>query len=213
MNTENIAAPVIISKTLSCYKSVKWVCKALSKDPTREALNYLYCDERDRGIHLVAVDGTRLHVFYSEDFECMGLKSGQLYSAKISASEIVLLPSDCRLNFPHWKQVVPEYGDSTPSCVLFTEPTKLLASHATTSIAEAILEKKLSKGNISEPFDFPRFDDSKMQDALGLGTLFTKTKGSMNWELSCEDCRSPLLFKSAEKDCEKIAVLMPVKKN
>lgn len=93
-----------IHKDYPKIASILFVCKAISKDETRFALNHIKVEEE----RIIATDGRRLHI---ADIECDFdfLEPGHYLVEKINKKSVTLLRNnDEDIKYPNWEQVIPE---------------------------------------------------------------------------------------------------------
>lgn len=81
------------------FDLLKWVMKARSLDKTREVISGVFVDD---GV-IVATDGHRLHMIYSE----LDIESGNYTIVNSNAKQIILQKND--LQFPEYWRVFPKW--------------------------------------------------------------------------------------------------------
>lgn len=202
-----------IDKNETIFPALRWVIKAMSTDPTREAIRCIHIGEDPHSWQVVATDGRRLHkatipAAFRNDFA-----AGEFTVIKNVAREIVLAPSQSGLNFPAWRQVLPDYATTEHKATgTFKAEKGQCASLVTAHVNQAMPDQpvigiadKLVK---SEPCIY---NDQFLADALGLGTLFN-SKGGIVWGFEAVPV-SPLALRSTDfhPDIPLQAVVMPMR--
>lgn len=196
-----------IAKTDSLFDPLAWVCKAVGKDKTREALMHVKI-EHGNEIDVVATDGRRLHAATVpfNDATAEILPAG-LFRPRVSAREIILMGVDPYTvsPYPQWRNVIPSYTVTPADGVC-----RVSGEYRATMEWGGLVSSFIAWLNRRSDYNFV-FNDHYLSDALGLGTLFTKAKGSHTWKYVGEHL-APLLMTGEHHAASKLrAVVMPVR--
>lgn len=203
----NEKTAVSITKTDCWFQELKWVCKAVSKDETREAITVINIEKDSDGLEtsIVATDGRRLHILtlpQAEDWP-----AGR-YKATVTAKEILLTSvSEDFPVFPNWQNVIPNFSTTKPKDFI-------KGTFITGKVQGALISGFASLVNrypVEDlyPHDRIVFNDSFLSDLLGAKTLLARKNDSVSWEYEGAPGR-PLVVTSENGIASLKGVIMPM---
>lgn len=196
-----------ITKTDCWFQEIKWVCKAVSKDETREPITVINIEKDSDGLEtsIVATDGRRLHILtlpQAEDWP-----AGR-YKSTVTAKEILLtsVPEDFH-TFPNWQNVIPNFSTTKPKDFI-------KGTFITGKVQGALISGFASLVNrypVEDlyPHDRIVFNDSFLSDLLGAKTLLARKKDSVSWDYEGAPGR-PLVITSQNGIASLKGVIMPM---
>jgi len=206
-NTATTTTIISILKSDCFFTAVKWVCKALSKDETREAITVLNIEKDSDGLEtsIVASDGRRMHILTLPEAE--QFQAGR-YQVTVTAREILLRSvPDYFPAFPAWREVIPDHDQHPPK-------DRVKGDFLTSQVPGALVSGFVSLINRfpvddSHPHDRIVFNDTFVADLLGAKTLLVRKNDSVKWSYDGA-LGQPLIVKTERGIASLQGVIMPL---
>jgi len=202
----NEKTAISLTKTDCWFQEMKWVCKAVSKEESREAITVVNIEKDldDLETSIVATDGRRLHLLTLPPTDW---PAGR-YRATVTAKEILLtsVPEDFP-PFPDWQNVIPDFSVTKPKDFI-------KGTFITGKVQGALLSGFASLVNrypVDDlyPHDRIVFNDSFLSDLLGAKTLIARKNDSISWKYEGAPGR-PLVITSEKGIARLKGIIMPM---
>lgn len=123
MNAFKKTPAEVIGSMHPLFKGLQWVAVARSDDETRHTLCHVLVEQEGLITRIVATDGRRIHVheyyaglFDTDIFDDL-IQPGLYEIVAKSKKFIVITPCETDLDYPNWRQVIPDHVPTRTAAV------------------------------------------------------------------------------------------------
>ena len=182
-----------ITKNNPLFKPLKWLSKAISKDKTREILNYAAYHSKEQV--LVGTDGRRLHKIKGNFLASIfGNEDTLVKFVSVSASSIVIMPVETDLTYPDWERTIPQKeGEKVKLLIKKGDNPSFRAFKSIQTVCPCL------------------FDEDFFKDFIGIGSFLSAKGDSLEIEFEVLDDTSPLRVHLVNGEIEMLGILMPMR--